>query len=204
MSRSHAVLALFGLLLLGGCGESRTVTVIAPRPAVPQTTATTATTPTVAQVAQPDPEVHFTLATTSPEGTWPFTAQLASITTNPDGVPASEPLPPQDTYLVVQVNLTSQISGRTVPSPRPYIVCHGPNDQRWQLAPPGSIGYDRGSESAPDTEGVSIALGDGQPHPWDTEWQVPEGTSTAGVKCVLESTSERYYIIRVVGSGRLN
>jgi hypothetical protein len=144
MSRFHSTLALLCLLLFGGCGESTTVTVIAPRPAVPQATATTATTPTVAQVAQPNPVVHFTLTTTSPEGTWPFIAQLASITTNPNGVTGSDRIPPQDTYLIIKVNVTSSIMGR-VPPPKLHVGCHGPNSGRWQLAPPLSIGYDRGS-----------------------------------------------------------
>jgi hypothetical protein len=58
MSRVHRALALLGLLLLGGCGESKTVTVTTPRPAVPQATATTATTfttQTTPSAAAPDP-----------------------------------------------------------------------------------------------------------------------------------------------------
>lgn len=201
MSRSYGALALLALLSLGGCGESKIVTVTAPSPAVPQATTTT---PIATQVAHPDPVVRFSLTTSSPRGTWPFTARLAGVTENPNGFTGSDPIPPQDTYLMVQVNVVSEISGRMVPPPKLHVACHGPHDERWQLAPPGSIGYDRGSESAPDTQGVSIATGDGQPHPWDTEWQVPEGTNTAGVKCVLKSTAERNYIIRVVGSRRLN
>jgi hypothetical protein len=203
MTRSCGALILLALVALGGCGESKTITVTAPSP-VAQVTATTATTSTAAHVAQPDPVVRFALITTSPEGTWPFTAQLGSIAENPNGFTGSDPIPPQDTYLMVQVNVTSQIAGRMVPPPKLIVVCHGPHDHRWQLAPPGSIGYDQGSESAPDTEGFYVSTGDGQPHPWDTEWQVPEGTSTTGVKCVLTGGGSGDGTIRVVGSGRLN
>jgi hypothetical protein len=203
LTRSHGALALLALLSFGGCGESKTITVTAPSP-VAQVTATTSTTSTVARVAQPDPVVRFALTTKSVGGTWPFTAQLVSIRENPNGFPGGDPIPPQDTYLMVQVNVVSQITGRMVPAPRLTVVCYGPHDARWQLAPPGSIGYDRGSESAPDTDGFYTAMGDGQPHPWDTEWQVPEGTGTTGVKCVLKGAGNRNDTIRVVGSGRLN
>jgi hypothetical protein len=204
MSRSYGALALLALLPLGGCGASRTVTTTTPSPSATQATTAT-TTPTVAQVAHPDPVVRFSLTTSSPRGTWPFTAQLAGITTNPNGFTGSDPIPPQDTYLMVQVNVVSEISGRMVPPPKLHVACHGPHDTRWQLAPPGSIGYDRGSGSAPDTEGFYISTGDGQPHPWDTEWQVPEDTSTTDVKCVLnEEPGNSNNTIRVVGSGRLN
>jgi hypothetical protein len=204
--RTVLSLAVLGLLTLplGGCGGSQTTTVTVPPPAVAQVTSATATASAVARVAPPDPVVRFALTTTSPEGTWPFTAQLGSITTNPNGFTGSDPIPPQDTYLMVQVNVVSQITGRMVPPPRLIVVCHGPHDDRWQLAPPGSIGYDQGSESAPDTEGFYVSTGDGQPHAWDTEWQVPEGTSTTGVKCILEDGGRGDGTIRVVGSGRLN
>jgi hypothetical protein len=207
MSRPYSFVVLLVLLAVSGCGGSAiTVTATTPRPVASQpTTAPVVSTVRSNPTPQLPPTVHFTLTTTSPEGTWPFTAQLGSITENPNGFPGSDTIPPQDTYLMVQVNVTSQITGRMVPPPKLHIVCHSPHDQAWQLAPPGSIGYDRGSESSPDTEGFYIPTGDGQPHPWDTEWQVPEGTSTTDVKCVLnDEPGNSDNTIRVVGSRRLN
>jgi hypothetical protein len=213
------VLALAGLALrLAGIGSgTRTTTITAPNPSAytPPTTTTssvaepTATAPPPATTPSPPapsyPIVHFTitLRTTTPAGTWPFTAQLVSITESPNGFPASDIIPPQDTFLMVQVAITSQITGRTTVMPEPVIGCHGPGDHAWAESP--REGYDQGSETGPDPQGGNVAMGDGQPHLWDTEWQVPSGTSTKGVKCVLESeTSYPLASGRVIGSAKLN
>ena len=154
------------------------------------------------------PVVPFTLiSTATTHGRWPFVAQLAGITENPNGFSGAGE-PPQDTYLMVQVDITSKITGRLVPVPKLTVACHAPSDQGWQPGPIPATGYDEGAETDPDPGGNNITLGDGQPHPWDVEWQVPLGTSTTNVKCMLQSdpADAAYPIPRVVvaGSGRLN
>jgi hypothetical protein len=209
-----AVVAAAASVLLTGCGSTRTatvtvtsavpastqaVTVSAPSPPAATTTSTPAGAPSY-------PIVHFTITnnTTRPAGIWPFTANLVSITENPDGFPGSDPVPPQDTYLMVQVAITSGITGRMVGvAPELTIACHGPNDHGWSYQ--GNDGYDEGSETAPESQGANVAFGDGQPHLWDAQWQVPEGTSTTNVKCVLEGVIN--YPLdsgHISGSGRLN
>jgi hypothetical protein len=152
------------------------------------------------------PTIHFTITdtTTHPAGIWPFTAQLVSITENPDGFAGSDPVPPQDTYLMVQVAITSGISGRTVGVvPQPAIGCHGPDDRAWSYQ--GNDGYDEGAETAPESQGANVTFGDGQPHLWDAQWQVPEGTGTTNVKCILESVTDYpLYSGHVSGPARLN
>lgn len=197
---------------LAGCGSGRattvTVTRAVPAPTQPAATSTpvaptaTATTP---RQAPSYPLVHFTITDnlTHPAGIWPFTARLESITENPNGFPGSDTIPPQSTYLLVQVAITSGITGRTTVVPQPTIACHGPGDHAWSYQ--GNDGYDQGSETAPDPEGASVALGNGQPYTWDSQWQVPEGTSTTSVKCVLTGeTNYPLYTGRVVGSAKLN
>jgi hypothetical protein len=193
-------------VVLAGCGSSK------PGSSAPSSVPTTPaaeTTPAAPATAEAptNPIVHFTMTdhTTNPVGVWPFTAQLASITENPNGYPASQPPPPQDTYLMVQVAITSGITGRSVGAaiPRPRISCHAPDDQQWSHKLPE--GYDQGSETEPEPEGNDIAFGDGQPYPWDAEWQVPEGTSTTDVKCSIRTeppTTEE--ALRVLGSRTLN
>jgi hypothetical protein len=190
-----------------------TTTVIAPNPSAyaPPTTTTspaTASTTTPAPRAPSYPVVAFNLTIKNPHAVWPFTAQLASITLDPNGFPASGAEPPQDTYLMVQVNITSQITGRTVPSPnlQSMILCHGPGDRAWSSL---AEGYDEGAETAPSITGFNVAMGDGQPHPWDIEWVVPSSTPIAHVRCELGPDPNASFegapaLVRVVGKRRLN
>jgi hypothetical protein len=205
-------LAIAMIAPLAGCGTTTatvTQTIAAP---TPTTTATAAPSPNPATPADPAsyPVVAFTLVSTgTTQGRWPFIAQLASITENPNGFSGAGE-PPQDTYLMVQVNVTSKITGRLVPVPRLTVSCHAPGGHGWQPGPTPAVGYDQGRETDPDPGGNTITLGDGQPHPWDVEWQVPIGTSTTNVKCVLQPDSpdsELYSYqphVIVSGSGRLN
>ena len=191
-------------VLLAGCGSGQvSIVTTATHPAfTEQTDTNTPVSTTSTGIPAPSssyPLVHFTNDTSTPEGTWPFTAQLANISENPNGFPGGDTIPPQDTYLMVQVNITSGISGRTVPPPKPEVTCHAPGDQHWERAGYLSIGYDQGS-TGPDPEGSSIPLGDGQPHLWDVEWVVPEGTPTDNVTCVIEN----YGGLKVEGSQKLN
>ncbi|HTD09924.1 MAG TPA: hypothetical protein VK680_13630 [Solirubrobacteraceae bacterium] len=211
MSR-RVLLSALGMVALSGCGSgAETATSVthasAGASAQPPTASAPATAPTDTSQAPSYPLVHFTVTdhTTNPVGVWPFTARLVRVTENPNGFPASQPPPPQDTYLMVQVAITSAITGRSVGAavPRPRISCHPPDDQQWSHKLPE--GYDQGTETEPELEGNAIAFGDGQPHLWDTEWQVPEGTSTTDVKCSIASappTTEE--ALHVLGSGALN
>jgi hypothetical protein len=194
-----------------GCGSSRTTTVVQPVIATAsQATASTPTAPPPTTTAPTSsyPLVQFTTTTRSPHGIWPFTAQLASITENPNGFSGAGE-PPQDTYLMVQVDVTSKITGRLVPAPHLTITCHAPDEHGWEPGPDPATGYDEGSQ-APDPSGSNVALGDGQPHPWDVEWQVPIGTSTTDVTCALRSDPNSSYLDRLVprvkveGTERLN
>jgi hypothetical protein len=214
MKRLQTPAALVLAALLAGCGSGTMRTVTVTSTVTPSTQATAAnaptppaTTTTSAPAGAPaDRVVHFTITDkiTKPVGIWPFTAHLVSMTENPNGFPGSDAIPPQDTYLMVQVAITSGITGRMVGVvPEPTITCHGPGDHEWSYQ--GGDGYDAGSETAPDSQGANVALGDGQPHLWDAQWQVPEGTNTANVKCILEGeTHYPLYSGRAIGSARLN
>ena len=210
LARGSGIVVVLAVAL-AGCGSGAATV-----PAVTQTFSTPLPTDTSAPAtAQPTantgshPVVSFTLLSTgATKGRWPFTAQLASITENPNGFSGAGE-PPQDTYLMVQVNVTSKITGRLVPAPHLTITCHAPDEHGWEPGPDPATGYDEGSQ-APDPGGSNVALGDGQPHPWDVEWQVPIGTSTTDVSCALRSDPNSSYVdqlvprVKVEGSGRLN
>jgi hypothetical protein len=208
----RVLLSALGMVALSGCGSGAATTTSVTHASVgasarPPTASAPATAATDTSQAPSYPIVRFTITdrTTNPVGVWPFTARLVSITENPNGFAASQPPPPQDTYLMVQVAITGGITGRSVGAavPRPRISCHASNAQQWSHKLPE--GYDQGTETEPEPEGNTIAFGDGQPHLWDTEWQVPEGTSTTDVKCSIGSeppaTEEA---LHVLGSGALN
>jgi|CZKG01.1.fsa_nt_gi hypothetical protein len=146
-------------------------------PSTPTDTATTAA------ATSSYPLVDFTY---NQQGAWPFTAQIVSITENTTGFPGTSIVSPGYTVLMVQVNITSKTIRSVVPGPG-YInvLCSGPNSSQWKNEY-NDNGYDEGSESKPDPAGNNVAPGDGQPHPWDAEWEVPEGTSTQSVRCSLE------------------
>jgi hypothetical protein len=150
------------------------------------------------------PVVHFTQAIKG-QGVWPFTAQLANLTENPNGFPGSPGAPPQDTYLMVQLNIVSQTTGREVPPPDllGMIFCHG---FRTTTTSPEDAGFDEGSETAPDSQGFRTALGDGQPHLWDLEYRVPVGTAASRVGCVFgpDPIPNAELFLKVVGAGKLN
>ncbi len=202
-------------LLMAGCGSGTTTTATVTQTVAAATQPPTVSAPTASTaVAAPStttayPVVAFTFVSTgTPRGRWRFTAQLASITENPNGFSGAVE-PPQDTYLMVQVNVTSKITGRLVPAPKLTVACHALGSHGWEAGPITATGYDEGTE-APDPTGFRTSLGDGQPHLWDAEWQVPIGTSTANVKCVLRPDPHDsymyFYLPRVIvaGSGRLN
>jgi hypothetical protein len=188
--RRQVLLTALLVLALAGCGSGQATTdtdIPSDLVAIQQTTASTPTAPPTTTAAQAPsyPIVHFTNTTRNPHGVWPFTAQLASITENPNGFTGTGGAPPGDTYLEVQVNIVSLVTGRTVPPPQELeaeLVCHGFHEVR---GGDDAVGYDQGSESAPDRAGFYVAMGDGQPHPWDEEWLVPEQTPTARIKCVF-------------------
>jgi hypothetical protein len=202
-------LLLAGYRVAQSPGGSSTTTVTAPNPSgytLPATTSSVAT-PATAHPAPSYPVVAFTFTVKNPHAVWPFTAQLASLTLNPNGFPGSGSEPPQDSYLMVQVNITSQITGRLVPPPdlQDMIVCHGPGEHAWSSL---AEGYDAG-ESAPDISGGDVAMGDGQPHPWDIEWVVPSGTPIARVRCELgpdpnASSEGAPFVVNVIGKRGLN
>ncbi len=190
-----------------------TTTVTSPNPSAympPTTTASSAAAPTAAPAhsAPSYPVVAFTFTIDNPHAVWPFMAQLSSLVLNPNGFPGSGGEPPQDSYLLVQVNITSQITGRTVPVPylQHLIVCHGPGDHTWSS---WAEGYDAGADTAPELDGANVAFGDGQPHPWDAEWVVPSGTPIARVRCELgpdpnASSEGAPFVVKAVGKRRLN
>ncbi|HEX5852515.1 MAG TPA: hypothetical protein VFY36_05430 [Solirubrobacteraceae bacterium] len=211
-----SALGLLAAALMAGCGAGgTTITVTPPAPAadtppISTTRSAAAPTTTPARPAPSYPVVPFTfVSTATARGRWPFTAQLASITENPNGFSGAGE-PPQDTYLMVQVNVTSKITGRLVPAPKLTVSCHAPGDRSWEAGPFSATGYDEGPGTDPSPGGNAVSLGDGQPHPWDVEWQVPIGTSTTNVKCVLRpdppDSSLYAYLphVLVAGSGRLN
>jgi hypothetical protein len=206
-----AVLVLLLVVVLSGCGAGRGVTVKTPTPtsglgAAPASAAQAQTGSVTPAPPAPYPVLRFSITNkvTKPAGVWPFTAHLVAITENPNGFTGSDPIPPKDTYLMVQVAITSGITGRAVGIvPQPNIVCHAPGDQAWSYQ--GNDGYDQGSETSPDPQGTSIAFGTGQPFLWDAQWQVPEGTPTNDVKCRLGGeTTYPFALGRVMGSSRLN
>jgi hypothetical protein len=182
-----AMLVVALAIVIGGKESSGTATVSVPT--LPHETATnvastptaTATTATTAPASYP--VVNFTY---NQEGAWPFTAQIVSITENTTGFPGTAVVSPGYTVLMVQINITSKTVRSVVPGPSYLkVLCSGPNSSQWKNEY-NDNGYNEGSESAPDPAGNNIAPGDGQPHPWDAEWEVPEGTSTESVRCDLE------------------
>jgi hypothetical protein len=139
-----------------------------------------------AEEAPPPPPaettVHFNEVFTEPQAVWPFTAKLARVTENPNGFPGGGSAPPGETYMLVEVDITSLTVGRTVPVPKmfPVIKCHGVHS----LGGETGSGFLQGS-SAPDEGGFYIRLGDGRPHAWGMGFLVREGTPTTRVKCVF-------------------
>jgi hypothetical protein len=129
-----------------------------------------------------DTTVHFKEIFTEPRAEWPFTAKLARITENPNGFPGGGSAPPGQTYMLVEVEITSLTVGRTVPVPKmfPVIKCHGVRS----LGGGTGSGFLQGS-SAPDEGGFDIPLGDGRPHKWGMGFLVREGTPTSRVKCAF-------------------
>jgi hypothetical protein len=172
------------LVAITGCGstERPATTIESAVPASGAPEAHPATTSAPAPSAS-YPVVRFSVTTQSPSGSWPFTAQLIAISTNPSGFAGSTPVSPQLTYLTVQVALTSLTTDRPVQPPGVSVRCHAPGDSSWKLNDTQE-GYDEGSEP-PSATGYNVPMNDGQPHAWDVEWQVPAGTSTTDVKCVL-------------------
>jgi hypothetical protein len=173
-----AAVAVTTMPLLAGCGSGgATITVAAPsvstQPGSTPAPAAATTTPAPPPPPPAYPLVHFTNTIRSPHGVWPFTIQLASITKSPSGFTGTGGAPPGDTYLMVQLNITSQVTGRMVipPDVENEILCHGFHE----LPGGAGKGYDQGN-STPDPTGFYVALGDGRPHAWDQEWLVPEGT----------------------------
>jgi hypothetical protein len=182
-----AMLVVALAIVISGKESGGTPTISAPTPpheaGTDTASAPTETATTAAATASSYPVVNFTF---NQEGAWPFTAQIVSITENTTGFPGTAVVSPGYTVLMVQINITSKTVRSVVPGPS-YIkvLCSGPNSSQWKDEY-NDNGYDEGSESAPDPAGNNIAPGDGQPHPWDAEWEVPEGTSTESVSCSLE------------------
>ncbi|MGD1057374.1 MAG: hypothetical protein ABR992_08170 [Solirubrobacteraceae bacterium] len=173
-------------IVIDGKESSDTATVSAPMPShTTKARAASASTETADTAAATSsyPVVNFTY-----EKVWPLTAQLVNITENLYGFPGGGLVPPPHyTILMVQVDITSKIVGRAIPSPVFKLVCSEPGVK---FGASGLYGYDGGPDAAPDPSGSYIDLGDGQPHAWDSEWEVPEGTSTAGVICQLEEATD--------------
>jgi hypothetical protein len=180
-----AMLVVALAIVISGKESSGTPTISAPTPheAATDTASTPTQTATTAATPSSYPVVSFTY---NQEGAWPFTAQIVSIRENTTGFPGTAVVSPGYTVLMVQVNITSKTIRSVVPGPSYLkVLCSGPNSGQWKNEY-NDNGYDEGSGSAPDPAGNNIAPGDGQPHPWDAEWEVPEGTSTESVSCSLE------------------
>jgi hypothetical protein len=157
------------------------------------------------------PQVRFTRTSkVPPQGTWAYTAQLTSITENPNGFPGSPGAPPQDTYLMVRVAITSQTTGREVPPPKldRRVACHGfrPAAGALRGGEPENEGYDEGPEAAPDSQGMRTVLGSGKAQLWDQEYLVSVAPTTARVKCVFgpELSRSTEATVRAVGANKLN
>ncbi len=207
----NAVVGVRGFLLvvllipLAGCGASQqTITIPSPNAAAPLPTGSVTT-----QTTAPLPAGSVTRQTTATpaptssgyrlvhwkSGPWPFTAQLVSITKSPEGFPGAGSSPPGWTKLMVRVNMASQTSDRTPPTPGDFgvkIECRGSNTASWNSGEgretvPIVAGWDEGS-NAPDSSGSRIGMGYEEPHTYDAEWEVPEATNTTSVKCTLNQT----------------
>lgn len=181
-----AMLVVALAIVISGKESGGTATVSTPtRPTEPAANAasTPTQTATTAAAISSYPVVSFTF---NQEGAWPFTAQIVSIKENIIGFPGTSVVSPGYTVLMVQVNITSKTVRSVVPGPSYLkILCSGPNSGQWKNEY-NDNGYDEGSESKPNPAGDNIAPGDGLPHPWDAEWEVPEGTSTENLQCSME------------------
>jgi hypothetical protein len=186
------------IVISGGESNNSTATASAPAAYTPPTQAATtavttpaATTTPAAPASSSYSLVHFTY-----EKVWPFTAQLMSVTESPNGFPGGGPVPPPNrTILMVQVNITSQVTDRPVPTPQFKLVCSEPGVQFGQS---GLSGFKDDPEGAPGISESSIDLGDGQPHEWDSEWEVPESTTTSGVICQLEEPTTYAPVVQIL------
>lgn len=183
--RGTCLASVLCLVAIAGCGSTETRITVSEPPVTASSNApkTSVSTASASAPSASYPVVHFSVTSQNPAGSWPFTAQLASISLSPSGTPVSPPLPPSYTYLLVQVNITSLTTDRPVQPPGVSVRCHAPGDGSWH---PNNTqeGYDEDSEP-PSPTGYNVPMNDGQPHPWDVEWRVPAGTSTTDVKCVL-------------------
>jgi hypothetical protein len=183
-------LPLLGLVALAGCGsDTEKITIPSPNEAAALPTESTSTQTTATSAAPTNstyPVMHWE------DGPWPFTAQLVSITTSPEGFPGSGSVPPGWDKLMVQVNIASQTTDRTPPTPGGadiLVECRGPNSDSWNPnGEPKNLpivsGWDEGSDG-PDSTGANIGMGYNEPHTWDAEWEVPEDTSTTEISCEL-------------------
>jgi hypothetical protein len=181
-----AMLVVALAIVISGKESGGTPTASTPTPPIETAATTAASTPTqtaTTAAVSSYPVISFTY---NQEGAWPFTAQIASVRENTTGFPGTAIVSPGYTVLMVQVNITSKTVRSVVPGPA-YIkvLCSGPNSGRWKDEY-NDNGYDEGSEAKPDPAGNNIAPGDGLPHPWDAEWEVPEGTNTENLQCSME------------------
>jgi hypothetical protein len=187
--RATRLVSLACLAALAGCGSSQqTISIPNPNAAAPLPTGSTTQT-AAAPPSSTYPLVHWK------DGPWPYTAQLVSITKNPEGFPGAGSSPPGLTKMMVRVSMASQTRDRTPPTPSDFgvqIECRGPNSSAWN---PGGErknvpivdGWDEGS-NAPDSSGAHIGMGYEEPHIYDAEWEVPQATDTASVTCTLNQT----------------
>jgi hypothetical protein len=140
-------------------------------------------------------------------GNWPFTAQLASVTTDLTGFYPGLGIHDQDqTMLLVQVAITDQMPGQRPPVPEFVISCNLPGVGRRDTADStgDEIGWDQGPGSSPDPLVDAVDFGDGQPQDWDQEWAVPLSLDVSGVTCSIANPPGTYTPdIVVQGSGSL-
>jgi hypothetical protein len=173
-------------LLIAGCGSSQpTITITsaevskAPVPVANESSVQTA----AATAAAPNPAypvVHWT------EESWKFGLQLVSITKNPQGFQGRENLPPGKDWLMVRVNITNEVQGRSPAAFPLEIRCGAPTN-----GSPEIDGFEQVSGSNELVLPSYVGLGSNEPHTWGAEWEVPESTNTSHVTCGLEESDHQ-------------
>jgi hypothetical protein len=145
--------------------------------AVPQDTTTTATSSTQSTTSTDSyPVVHWT------HERWPFTLQIASVTTQVEGIGAAGSAPPGEEWMIIRTDVTLQSPGRSTFSPEleDQITCSLPHHQR--LEPAGN-GYEEPPGSNELVPHSSVGFVSGQTHVWTEQYEVNQGASTANLRC---------------------
>lgn len=188
--RHWKLIAVIGAAGLAGCGSS------GPTLTIPTVASNTASLPASAttQATTPPPASNYPVVNWK-AGEWPFSVQLIDITKNPEGYAGAGSAPPEHTWLMVRVSVTSTTPDRDTSAPTPELRCTAPNSNAWNAndantVTPEQDGYEEQAGSRELTQAADVGMSPGQAHIWAAEWEAPEDTNTESVICGIVSNRE--------------